>query len=131
MPKLIRNSPAARRGSSSAFCAGVPDSRSTRAVIETSSQSVASEGKRRASSSQNTAAVETSAPLPPYSVGTDSPCQPMRGEALPELARNAARAIHLADARLGQLAVEELAHAVAQDRVLGCRLEVHAVPAPR
>src|SRR5687768_4587215 len=82
MPKLIRNSPAARRGSSSFFCAAEPDSRSTRAVMETSSQSVASEGKRRASSSVNTAAVETSAPLPPYSAGTERPLQPSAAKRL-------------------------------------------------
>ena len=47
----------------------------SRAVMETSSQSVASDGKCRASSSQNTAAVATSAPLPPNSIGTDRPIQ--------------------------------------------------------
>ena len=49
------------------------------------------------------------------------------GEALPDLARDPARAVHLADALLGQFPFEKVAHAVAQHLVFFDAIEIHVV----
>ncbi len=97
--------------------------------MDTTTQSTASDGNCRAISSVSTEAVSASAPLPPNRSGTQSPSPAKLGESRPEIARNAALAVQLADARFGQLAREELPHRAAQDLVLAGRIEVHALSA--
>ena len=65
MPNAMVTSPRARAGSSASRCSSVPNVSISRAPIDTSTQSTASDAKPRASSSVSTADVRTSAPTPP------------------------------------------------------------------